>query len=109
MQNAKTESDLLFETYLDHREIAWDYEPCVPGKTKRIDYRVTLPVGDFFFEVKEFLGIYPVASSYESIRQKINEAQKQVKQYKEYCCSLVLSSPKGAVDLRPDFVLAAML
>src|SRR5438876_735437 len=109
MHNVKTESDLLFETYLDQRGIAWDYEPDIADKTTRIHYRITRQNGHFFFEVKGFPGIYPVSSSQSSIRGKINEAQKQLKQYREYPCSLVLASPKGAVHLGPDFVLGAML
>lgn len=110
MQNTKTQSDMLFETYLDQHGLTdRDYEPSIAGKTRHMDYRVTVNNRPFFFEVEEFTSVYPVGSSYDAIRGKINEARLQFKQYKEYCCSLVLGSPHDTVGLTPDFVLGAML
>jgi hypothetical protein len=108
MENAKTQSDELFETYLNQRDLHPDYEPSITGKSKCMDFRFMLNDQSFFFEVEEFQK-YPIKNSQESIRNKINEALGQFKQYKEYCCSLVLCSPNHTVGLSPDFVLGAML
>lgn len=53
---SKTKSEELFETYLRDRGIDdFEYEPQVPGISKRPDYRVSIAEKDIFFEVKEFI------------------------------------------------------
>src|SRR5438128_1567704 len=51
---AKTNSELLFEEYLDTVGISdYEYEPQTPGKTKRPDYLVRWNGQQLQFEVKE--------------------------------------------------------
>jgi hypothetical protein len=115
-------SELIFEDYLRAYELGTpEYEPVVPGKNKRIDYR--LPFKDHFlwFEVKEFSedpncqdkiaafsGLMP--KPYAGIRDKIDKAAEKFKEYDGECCSLVVYN--GTCNLnfiwQPQMMLAAM-
>ncbi len=48
-------SELLFEDYVEKYKLgALEREPIIPGKTRRIDYRLPFKGRAFWFEVKEF-------------------------------------------------------
>ena len=116
MKSEKNESEVLFEQYLVDQGISeWHYEPAVAGKTRRPDYRVCYRDEELIFDVKEFRqrGFNPTGprDRYAPIREKINQAQKQFKEYKEHPCSLVLYNVDVPfLDIHaPELTLGAML
>jgi hypothetical protein len=120
MPEQQNESELLFEQYLTERGLRFEHQPNVPGKSKKLDYRVVLEESWIFFEVKEFRGgILPLERGvygptaydpYERIYTKLEEAWEQLNQYNEYSCSVVLYNDSSApVILKPHIVLGAML
>lgn len=113
----RNESELLFEEYLSvHGYSDWSHEAPLIGKRKKPDYRLQYGGVVQFFEVKQFDAPSPplgVGSfdPYGPIREKINQATRQFKEYKAFPCSLVLANPKAAfVHLAyPWAILGAML
>jgi hypothetical protein len=119
-QPRKNDSELLFEQYLAMSKLSqFDFEKEFPGKTQRPDYYVELSdQREVLFEVKEFRvtmddfrpgggGAY---DPYQPIREKINQASQKFKEFKDYCCCLVLfNREKPLVDLGWQFVYGAML
>jgi excisionase family DNA binding protein len=112
-------SELLFEDYLAEYKLSLpDREPSIPGKSRRIDYRLSFENQTLWFEVKEFAedaslldgggGAY---DPYVGIRRKIDEASKKFREYHEESCSLVLYNRTiNLVDIcTPSIVLGAML
>ncbi len=114
-----TVSEALFERYLAEQGLPFDYEPDVDGRTKHPDYRIAFQGQDFFLEVKEFEpepydpgpksgGAYlPLPG----IREKIDQARKKFKEFKEWPCSLVLYNPGHPwIDIHePHTIFEAML
>jgi hypothetical protein len=114
----KTESERLFEILLGARRlINFKYEPSIPGVPARPDYVLTLGNGQVLFEVKEFQpaaeDFRPGAGSYDPygpIRSKIQDGAKKFKDLKSEKCAIVLyNAGKPLVDLRWQFIYAAML
>ena len=114
----RNKSELLFEKYLiEHGYTGYHYELRIEGKRKRPDYRLKVNEMTFLFEVKEFDGPLPSVgygafNSYKPIREKINQAARQFKEYRDgrYTCSLVLANPNGAfIDFGPHSIFGAML
>jgi hypothetical protein len=101
-ESQRTESELLFEEYLiAHACAEWEHEKPLPGKRKHPDYYVQHRGRVLIFEVKEFeaqppqhneLGFY---NAYDPLREKINQAVRQLREYKEFACSIVLANPKS--------------
>jgi hypothetical protein len=113
----KTPSEQAFEAYIRERNLAAEYEPSIPGKSKRPDYRVMFDERPLYFEVKEFGWRGPLprgGGAYDPtgpIRNKIDKARKKFKEFKEASCTLVLyntGNPLIKID-DPRFVFAAML
>jgi hypothetical protein len=100
--NPNTESENLFEEYLTaHGFGKWDHEVPVEGKKKTPDYLLEHGGLKYIFEVKEFDSQPPVMGlstfdPYRPIREKVNKATRQFKDYKEFPCSLVLANPQDA-------------
>ncbi len=116
VSQAKTASEALFETYLRDRGISdFEYEPEVLDSPKRPDYRVPVAGEGVFFEVKEFERAEVIPDSgtfdpYPPIREKINDAQKQLRALKGRMCSVVLANPHNAfVHLDEISIIGAML
>lgn len=94
----KNESEVLFEEYLRSQGTSdWQYEPEIPGKNKHPDYLLHVERIPHVFEVKEFRddsGELPEGGGaydpYPPIRQKIDDAREKFKEFKDWCCSLVL-------------------
>jgi hypothetical protein len=102
--NPKTASETLFEAYLTaNGHTDWTHEQRIPGKPTTPDYQLLLRGTKSFFEVKEFAAVYLQDGQggpcypYGPLRQKINQAARQFKYYKEFPCSLVLADPNGAL------------
>ena len=113
----RNESEQLFEQYLStHGYENWAHEAPFEGRLKNPDYTLEHSGSTFIFEVKEFntpmpgLG-YSAYDPYRPIREKINQAARQFKEYKEFPCSAVLASPKPTfVHLAyPWAIIGAML
>src|SRR5215467_12052481 len=96
--NYKNVSERAFEKYLTTQGLEdWDYKPEISGKTHRPDYRLRYAATELFLEVKEFRqdpkqhlpqgGPY---DPYTAIREKIDAAREQFKNFKEHCYSLAL-------------------
>src|SRR5437588_11744001 len=112
-------SELLFEDYLDEYKLGVpDREPTVPGKSRKIDYRVPFKNQTLWFEVKEFAedrcvvnGRSGAYDPYVGIRNKIDEASKKFREYHGESCSLILFNRNiNLVDIcTPWIVLGAML
>jgi hypothetical protein len=102
-------SEILFEEYLTcHGYADWTHEPEIEGKRKRPDYRLYFRGEDLFFEVKEF-DTARLLDRCGPLREKINQAAWQFKEYREYCCSLVVANPNFAlVHLECEAILEAM-
>jgi hypothetical protein len=110
----RTESELLFDQYLTEHDYDFDPQPEVPGKTSQLDDRVRFDGETIFFEVKEFETGKALAGGafdpYKRIYSKLKDSRKQLNEYKEYPCALVLYTDGNApVYLEPEFVLGAML
>ena len=114
----KTESELAFEEYLRQRGFAgFEYEPPIPGKLERPDYRLAFHGSFLYFDVKQFEPTKDELESsggafdpYSPIRWKIHEVWKQFKGLEEYPCALVLyDCGKPTAHPTPEIVLGAML
>jgi hypothetical protein len=113
----RNESELLFEEYLTtHEYTDWTHEVPGEGKRRNPDYRLEHGGSSYFFEVKEFDAPLPVLGfsmydPYGPIREKINQATRQFKEYKEFPCSVVLANPKEAFVSLDDHwaIIGAML
>jgi excisionase family DNA binding protein len=115
----QTVSELLFEDYLDKYKLGVpDREPTIPGKSRKIDYRLPFKGQALWFEVKEFAenvrllnGSHGAYDPYIGIRKKIDEASKKFREYHGECCSLVLYNRNiNLVNIcTPSIVLGAML
>ncbi len=116
-------SNHLFEEYLRLEGLPWEYEPEAAGKSKRPDYRVAVGTEEMRLEVKEFELEYDlhVGEGFDKssgvydplprIREKINQASRQFREYKDSCCVLVLYNPGfPRVDIyEPLTLFGAML
>jgi len=104
----RTESERIFEQYLESREIKW--ERLTDVSYKHPDYRVLHNDQACFFEVKEFdhPPVKPVGclNPCPPIREKITQARKQFRNYRTNCCSLVLWSKSIYRTLFVDTVAA---
>jgi len=113
--NQNTASETLFERCLaDHGYNDWTHEEPVPGKTTTPDFCLKRQELLLYFEVKEWEA-QPVTletidlTSWVTIREKITQAARQFKQYKEHSCSVVLANPNGApISLDDDAISGAM-
>jgi len=113
-------SELLFEEYIaEHRLGVPDREPVVPGRSRRVDYRLPFKDQTLWFEVKEFAedpssfgeGAGGAYDPYIGIRKKIDKASEKFREYAGESCSLVLYNRNlNLVDIcTPFVVLGAML
>lgn len=115
----KNESEKVFERYLDLNgfQDKWEYEPSIPGKSKKPDYLLNWKKEMCFFEVKELRKKpnEPTARAayidpYSSLRAEIDEARQKFREYKEYSCSLVVFNVDDRqARLKPIFIFGAML
>jgi excisionase family DNA binding protein len=114
-------SELLFEDYVEKYELGvLEREPIIPGKSRRIDYRLPFKGQVLWFEVKEFAedaslvkdnGAEGFFDPYVGIRRKIDKASEKFREYQGECCSLILYNRNlNLVHIcTPEIVLGAML
>jgi hypothetical protein len=114
----KTESEILFEQYLQsHGHGHYQFQPEVKGTPRRPDYLLVVGESQIFLEVKQFEptsedfkmrgGAY---DPYAPIREKIEAGRKKFKDLQDHTCCLVLfNRGRPLVDLSWRFVYGAML
>lgn len=111
-----TEGERVFESYLESQGLHFDFEKEHAGKSKRPDYTIEWNDKTVVFDVKDFeppeyIGTGPGAfNPYSRIREKIEQGRDKFKQFKEFCCALVLYNPGNpSVHLQhEDIMLGAM-
>jgi len=92
----KNKSEMLLEGYLRNRGYeGFDFEPEIPGTTRRPDYRLRWPGGDVLLEVKEFRANaddfrsgFGFFDPYPPVREKIDTASDKFSKLKQHCCCL---------------------
>ena len=112
---SRTQGEILFEQYLATQRLEFEFEKTYPGKSKRPDYAIEWNGQPIIFEVKDFdpPESLPGSGAYDpyiGIREKINQGRDKFKEYKEFCCGLVLRNlGHPLVSLQePIIVLGAM-
>jgi hypothetical protein len=114
----KTESEKLFEDYLSRNGYDdWDFEPKFEGRARHPDYLIRAADRKFLCEVKELHKLQPVpqrvltgCDPYKAIRDKIEKAREKFKEYRDWCCSLVVYNVDNWESREdPERVYAAML
>jgi hypothetical protein len=112
----KTPGEIVFEKYLNFQNIPFEFEKEHPGKSKRPDYTIEWDGRPIVFDVKDFdpPDSFPMGfgqfDPYTPIREKIDQGRDKFKQFKEYCCGLVLFNagrPLIFLD-SPDIMLGSM-
>lgn len=108
--SVKTESEKTFEQYLGGQNLMWARFP--DTQEKHPDYKVEHGRLTCLFEIKEFEDPKnkPVGgfSPCPPIKEKITQARKQFKRYREKCCVLVLWNSKSIYrSVLPDVVASA--
>lgn len=113
----ETKSEELFAQYLISQNLTtFEHEPN-RGKIgkKNPDFVVQYKDQPVVFDVKEFeIKLLPAGQpiwydGYERIREKINTASKQFKQFKQFPCSLVLYSEDPLVNLLDESVMVGSM
>ncbi|MEK6300759.1 MAG: hypothetical protein AABO41_08570 [Acidobacteriota bacterium] len=111
----RTESEVLFDQYLTERGYHFESQPGIPpGKTKKLDHRISFDGSDVYFEVKQFEEGEAILGGwfdpYKRIYTKLRQSWAQLNDYREHSCSVVLYNGSAApVFLEPEIVLGAML
>jgi hypothetical protein len=114
--SSHTPGEAVFEKYLDSQNIPFEFEKEHPGKLKRPDYTIEWEGKTVVFDVKDFdppktfkTGFMQV-DPYSPIREKIDQGRDKFKNFKEYCCALVLyNAGQPLVSLsNADIVLGSM-
>lgn len=108
--NLTTQSEEVFQQYLKRQSLHWTRFEDVDGKHP--DYKVEHQGNTCLFEVKEFNdprkkpsgGFSPCPA----IKEKINQAKRQFKRYRDHCCVLVLWNSNSIYrSALPDAVASA--
>ena len=112
----KTDSEKLFQKYLQQVGIEADFEPKIPGIRSRIDFRFASNGTDIFCELKELHekrrhpGGATMFNPYSGIRKIIEKGREKFKEYKEHCCVLVVHNiDDWQFRDHPQIVYGAML
>ncbi len=112
----RTAGEILFEKYLQSQKLSFEFEKECAGKSKRPDYTIEWEGQTVVFDVKDFdppsrvsMGFQQI-DPYTPVREKINQGRDKFKQYKEYCCGLVLHNAGSPFVMlhEPNFMLGAM-
>lgn len=105
---SKTESETVFERYLESQSLNWMRLPT--SDQKQPDYKIEHGTTTCVFEVKEFDDPATKPSGGFSpcppIREKIHTAAKQFKNYKDDCCALIFWNTNFYRNVMPQVVLS---
>jgi hypothetical protein len=95
--SVRTESEEIFERYMDGQNVPWTR--VADSAQKHPDYKVEHGNVTCYFEVKEFEdpAVKPKGgfSPCPAIQEKVLQAKKQFRDYREHCCALVLWNSKS--------------
>jgi hypothetical protein len=116
MADSQTHGEILFEQYLESQGLPFEFEKEHASKSKRPDYTIKWDGKTIIFDVKDFdpPEKFPTGfgfiDPYTRIREKIDQGRDKFKEYKEFCCVLVLhNAGQPFVSLHePDIMLGAM-
>ncbi|MEE9293958.1 MAG: hypothetical protein V3W34_03195 [Phycisphaerae bacterium] len=107
---------MLFKEYLETYGYSdWTFEHPIENCCKRPDYFVRWGDREFLFEVKERRGTEVRArigavDPRKGIKEEIHEARIKFREFKDYCCSLVIyNAGDPRTWLEPRHVFGAML
>lgn len=95
-QGGANASEQLFERYLQSQGITFEYEPTVSGKKKRPDYHLRCSSEIVICDVKTLRATSPLPAGgtfhdpYRGIREEIDDARKQFKEYCDHPCVLLI-------------------
>src|SRR5882724_5256108 len=115
-KSPRTQGELLFERYLNSRNISFEFEKEHAGKSRQPDYTIEWEGQTIVLDVKDFdppktfkTGFAQV-DPYPPVREKIDQGRVKFKQFKEFCCSLVLYNAGQPLVMleNPDIMLGAM-
>lgn len=110
-----------FESHLTSQGLEFKHEPKIAGRSKMIDYRITLPSGGVVWcEVKSLSARYKLpdrgvgsfaADPCKPIREEIRDASRKFREYKGEPCVLVLKADDNGelANTEPSMMFAAML
>lgn len=111
----RTSGEVAFEEYLGSQGLTeFIHEKEFPGKLKHPDYSVMIRSSEYLFEVKDIERPLPshgysAFDPYGPVREKIDQARKKFKEFKDYPCSLVLHLTEGLAFLtEPTVMFGAM-
>jgi len=109
-ESSTTESEAIFQGYLENHGFQWSRVETVT--VKHPDFSIECMGQTCLFEVKEFDEPFKkptgVFSPCPAIREKITQARKQFKGYRDHCCILVLWNSKSVYrSALPDAVSSA--
>jgi len=107
-----THSEELLREYLLSRDIVFQYEQPVPGKSQRPDFQVEHGGATIWLEVKESKApVQRPTTAFDpllSIVEKIDQGRKKFKEFKSCCCGLVIHSCESIFrSAHIDHVVAA--
>jgi hypothetical protein len=91
-----TAAEIAFEKYLNSQHIPFEFEKEHQGKNKKPDFAIEWEGRPVVFDVKDFIPRDSISMGgeafdpYPPIRREIAEGRKKFREYKEYCCGLVL-------------------
>src|ERR1022692_2633740 len=107
----RTISERVFESYLLQNGVEW--AQILEGTQKEPDYKVIVGSEVLIAEVKEFdhPKVFPVGGHdpLPHLRNKINNARKKFKNYRDQSCGLILYNERSIlVHLEPTLILCAL-
>ncbi len=110
-----TQGEALFEEYLHTQGIAFEFERKQAGKSRVPDYEIEWGGKQVYLDVKDFDAVRLAPGSgafdpYPRIREKVEQGRDKFREYKEFCCALVLCNLGNPFVMlqHPDVVLGAM-
>lgn len=110
----RTIGEQRFEEYLKAMQYPFEFERTHLGKNKRPDYTVTKDGTTALFDAKDFDPNLPPGFTqgdpYSHIRKRIEYGRAKFREYKEFCCCIVLQNNGNVFALteHPKIVLGAM-
>jgi hypothetical protein len=114
VETERTQGERQFEQYLRLQSLPIEHEKQHPGKSKNPDYCIQWRGQPVMFEIKDIeapplpTGV-GASNSYPQIRERIVRGRKKFKEFKEFCCALVLYNNGAFVMLEhADFMLGSM-
>lgn len=114
--NKRTAGEMVFEQYLSTQLVGFEFEKEYSGKTQRPDYAIVWRDQTIVLDVKDFSPPdqlpkgFSAFDPYTKIREKIQQGRNKFRQFKEYCCALVLyNRGQPLVMIEDDQIMLACM